>query len=83
MSPRSQLRDANKNITNLLTDLDNKNHEIVSLNKKIMDIEKTKNEMVLEMKKYEDDIEDLENKYNQRENNLLNRINHLELEVSY
>jgi hypothetical protein len=85
-SPRSQIRDirdSDTKISYLLNDLDNKNHEIVSLNKRIREIEKTKNEILLDMEKFENDFLIAEKKYNSRENELLDRINILEMEVNF
>ena len=54
-SPRSTYREESSStkVPDLLHDLDQKNSEIVFLNKRIQDLEKQKNEMFLDLEKYE------------------------------
>lgn len=80
-SPRSQLRDENFKIADLLQDLDSKNHEIVALNMRVQDLEKVKNEMLLDLEKYENDFQIAEKKFNVRENEYTDKIKILEMEV--
>jgi len=80
-SPRSQLRDENFNIDDLLRDLDSKNHEIVTMNKRVQDLEKVKNEMLLDLEKYENDFQIAEKKFNVRENEYTDKIKISEMEV--
>ncbi len=80
-SPRSLLKDDNFKIGDLLRDLDTKNHEIVSLNKRIQDLEKVKNEMLLDLEKYENDFQIAEKKFSAKESELMDKIKILEMEV--
>lgn len=64
-----------------MKDLDLKNHEIVTLNKRIQDLEKTKNEMLLDLERYENDFQIAERKFFARENELSDKIKILEMEV--
>lgn len=81
-SPRGLLRDENFKIADLLRDLDSKNHEIVNLNMRIQDLEKVKNEMLLDLEKYENDFQIAEKKFSAKESELSDKIKILEMEVN-
>jgi len=79
---RGLLRDENFKIADLLRDLDSKNHEIIAYNKRIQDLERLKNEMLLDLEKYENDFQVAEKKFVSRESELTDKISILEMEVS-
>ena len=81
-SPRTTYREeSSTKVPDLLHDLDQKNSEIVFLNKRIQDLEKQKNEMFLDLEKYENDYQISERKFQSKENELTDKINILEMEV--
>lgn len=79
LSPRMIYREESS--SKLLHDLDTKNNEIVFLNKRIQELEKQKNEMLLDLEKYENDFQIAERKFMSKENELTDRVNILEMEV--
>ena len=82
LSPRMTFREESSLKTPyLLYDLDNKNIEIVSLNKRIKDLEKQKNEMLMDLEKYENDFQISERKFLSKENELTDKIKIHEMEV--
>jgi hypothetical protein len=82
LSPRILYREeTSSKVPELLKDLDNKNSEIISLNRKIKDLEKQKNEMLCDLEKYENDFHIFERKYISKENELNDKIKILEMEV--
>jgi len=83
LSPRNLYREesSSSKVLDLLHDLDTKNTEIVFLNKRIQDLEKQKNEMILDLEKYENDFQICERKFLSKENELNDKVNILEMEV--
>lgn len=82
LSPRGLYREeSSSKVGDLLHDLDAKNSEIVFLNKRIQELEKQKNDMFLDLEKYENDFQISERKFMSKENELNDKINILEMEV--
>jgi len=80
-SPRSVYREESLKVSDLLKDIDNKNHEIIVLNKRIQDLEKVKTEMLMDLENYESDFQIAEKKFIAKENELTDKIKILEMEV--
>jgi hypothetical protein len=64
----------------LIRELENKNFEIIRLNLKNQELEKTKNEMLVDLESYETEFQIAEKKFNAKENELNDKfqINQLE-----
>lgn len=78
-SPR--VLESSSKVPDLLNELDSKNSEIIILNKKIQELEKQKNEMLLDLEKYENDFQLSEKKFLSIQNDLADKVNILEMEV--
>ena len=60
--------------TDLIKDIDLKNSEIIKLNLKIQDLDKIKNEMLIDLERYEDEFQILEKKFLAKENELMDKL---------
>ncbi len=64
----------------LIRDLENKNSEILKLNFKIQELEKIRNEMLIDLERYENEFQLAEKKSTMKENELMDKIEISELE---
>jgi len=66
--------------SDLIKDLENKNSEILKLNLKLQELERTRNEMLIDLESYETEFQILEQRFSARENELNDKLQISELE---
>lgn len=66
--------------SDLIKELENKNEDILRLNFKIQELEKTRNEMLIDLESYESEFQIAEKKFTAKENELNDKLQISELE---